>query len=239
MADLGITWDPFDVSLLQPSSVDRVRHRFRSQFPEIIWNTAALEGNTFTLPEVRTLLDGVAVGGKRMADEQQVLALSDAYNRLDEMIGSGEFRLDKSISDELHSLVAVHEAIESGHFRGEGQVTGGGSVRLSSGGVVPGIEHGDGGRDLLQHYRTMVEALERVDDPRRRAFLYFAAATRRQFYFDGNKRTARLMMSGTLLSHGFDAVNVTYARRLEFNEALDAMFTTDDATALLRFFGTC
>jgi Fic family protein len=239
LEDFGVTWRPFGVELIQPSGVDRARYRFRSHLPELIWNTAALEGNNFTLPEVRTLLDGVTVGGKRLADEQQILALSEAYRRLDDMVGDGSFSLDKSVADQLHSIVARHEAIESGHFRGEGQVTGGGSVRLSTGGVVPGVDHGEDGDALRRHYTNMLDGLSEIEDARVRALAYFASAVRRQFYFDGNKRAARLMMSGELMSNGFDAVSIPYARQLEFNEALDEMFTTNDATPLLAFLGTC
>jgi len=69
--------------------------------------------------------------------------------------------------------------------------------------------------------------------------VYFASATRSQFYFDGNKRTARLMMTGHLMAGGYDPVSIPAARKLEFNVALDTMFTSDDATDLLAFLATC
>ena len=236
--DTGVTWGSFDVDKIRPSSVERSRHRFRAHLPELIWNTAALEGNNFTLPEVKTLLDGVTVGGKKLEDEQQIIALSEAYNRLDEMVGTGQFSLSKEVSDQLHRLVARHEAIEAGSFRGEGRVQGGGAVHLASGGVVPGTEHGEGGV-LREHFANLVDYLSTVSDARRRALIYFASATRRQFYFDGNKRTARLMMAGELMSSGYDLVSVPYSRKLEFNNALDVHFDRDDATELLRFLSTC
>ena len=155
------------------------------------------------------------------------------------MVGAGRFSLSKEVSDELHYLVARHEAIEAGLFRGEGKVQGGGTVRLASGGVVAGTEHGEGGALLRKHFTNLVDYLETVSDPRRRALIYFASATRRQFYFDGNKRTARLMMTGELMSGGYDIVSVPYSRRLEFNNALDVLFDRDDATELLRFLSTC
>lgn len=237
--DTGVTWESFDVQKIEPSSIERSRHRFRAHLPELIWNTAALEGNNFTLPEVKTLLEGVTVGGKRLEDEQQIIALSEAYSRLDEMVGAGQFLLSKEVSDELHHLVARHEAIEAGSFRGEGKAQGGGTVRLASGGAVPGTEHGEGGALLREHFTNLVDYLKTVSDPRRRALIYFASATRRQFYFDGNKRTARLMMAGELMSRGCDIVSVPYSRKLEFNNALDVLFDRDHATELLRFLTTC
>jgi hypothetical protein len=237
--DTGVTWGSFDVDRIRPSSVERSRHRFRAHLPELIWNTAALEGNNFTLPEVKTLLEGVTVGGKKLEDEQQIIALSEAYNRLDEMVGTGQYSLSKDISDQLHRLVARHEAIEAGSFRGEGHVQGGGTVHLASGGVVPRTEHGEGGVLLREHFANLVDYLSTVSDARRRALIYFASAARRQFYFDGNKRTARLMMAGELMSSGYDLVSVPYSRKLEFNNALDVLFDRDDATELLRFLSTC
>ena len=237
--DTGVTWESFEVNTIGPSSVERSRHRFRAHLPELIWNTAALEGNNFTLPEVKTLLEGVTVGGKKLEDAEQIIALSEAYSELDEMVGAGRFSLSKEVSDELHYLVARHEAIEAVLFRGEGKVQGGGTVRLASGGVVPGTEHGEGGALLREHFINLVDYLQTVSDPRRRALIYFASAVRRQFYFDGNKRTARLMMTGELMSGGYDIVSVPYSRKLEFNYALDILFDRDDATELLRFLSTC
>jgi hypothetical protein len=92
---------------------------------------------------------------------------------------------------------------------------------------------------LREHFADLVEYLSTVSDARRRALIYFASATRRQFYFDGNKRTARLMMVGELMSNSYDLVSVPYSRKLEFNNALDVLFDQDDATELLRFLSTC
>ncbi|WP_437582529.1 hypothetical protein ACSAGD_09720 [Paramicrobacterium sp. CJ85] len=233
----GVSWDfsQVDVSLITAVGVEKARHRFRAALPDLIWNAAALEGNTFTLPEVRTLLDGTTVQGKRIEEEQQILALSEGYSFVDELVGAGEFRLSKRTSDHVHALVARHEAIESGHFRGEGAVRGGGTVQLTTGGYVDGVPEGE----LQQRWQLLTEALSEIEDPRERALVYNAAATRTQYYFDGNKRTARLMMAGELMSHGFDAVSIPNSRRLEFNVALDHLFQTDDATQLLAFTVSC
>ena len=235
----GITWRDFAVDQIQASSLERARHRFRAQFPVLIWNAAALEGNNFTLPEVQTLLGGSTVAGKSIEDERQILSLSEAYSRLDEIVGEGTFSLSKKTSDELHGLLAVHEALDAGRFRGEGQGTGGGTVRLARGGHVDGTPHGEGGSALREHYDDLIRYLSTVDGPRKRALIYFASATRRQFYFDGNKRTARLMLAGLLMSNGFDIVSVPFSRRLEFNQALDLLFAEDEATELLAFLATC
>jgi len=238
----GITWDISAVDLSQVGGTgdpDRARHRFRSRLPDLIWDAARLEGNTFTLPEVRTLLEGVTVQGRPLQDQDQILALNEGFNTVDALVGDGRFSLSKECSDLIHGQVAVHEAIESGHFRGEGVTEGGGSVRLSTGGVVEGRPAGESGGILRQAYADLLDFLSTEQDSRVRAFVYAAAVIRHQLYFDGNKRTAKLMASGELMSHGFDAVSVPYARLHEQNLALDELFDTDDATALIRLFADC
>lgn len=242
---LGIDWDWSGVDLTviggsdDTSAVARSLARFRANLAVIIWDAARLEGNNFTLPEVQTLLDGVTVEGKKIGDQQQVIALNEAYNELERLVRTGDFSPTKQVSDKLHSLVARHEAIESGRFRGEGSVNGGGSVRLSSGGVVDGREHGQGGLLLIEAFNDLKDYLDGVDDPRQRALLYAASATRHQFYFDGNKRTAKLMASGVLMSAGFDAISVPYNRLYEQNVSLDRLFSTDDATSYMNLLADC
>src|SRR3954452_20086074 len=84
---LGIDWDWSGVDLTviggrnDSSMVERSLARFRANLAVIIWDAARLEGNNFTLPEVQTLLDGVTVEGKKIEDQQQVLALNEAYRQ--------------------------------------------------------------------------------------------------------------------------------------------------------------
>lgn len=237
LALTGITWNAsaLNFDLIEKSTADRVRTRFRAQLPEFIWDAAALEGNPYTLPEVQTLLEGITVTGHKLEDQNQILALNEAYNRVDELVGSTSFTLTKATSDELHGLVAVYEAIESGHFRGEGQVGGGGHVSIGNRGSYLASDPGDAGGTLVEEFRDLLVFLDSVEDPREQAIAYFAAATHRQFYFDGNKRTARLMMTGMLMTAGFDAISVSANRRLEFNTYLGDLFVDHNATNLMRF----
>jgi len=82
--------------------------------------------------------------------------------------------------------------------------------------------------------RQLRDYLETLSDPREQALAYSCAAARRQFYFDGNKRTARLMMNGVLMCHGYDASSVSAVRRIEFNKNLMTQFNARDAKALTQ-----
>lgn len=74
--------------------------------------------------------------------------------------------------------------------------------------------------------------------PRVRAFLVSAAATRNQFFFEGNKRTSKLLATGIPLSHGYDGLSVPVAAREEYNTALDILFAKDNARPLAQFYST-
>lgn len=243
IGDTGrVTWDrsKIHLNLISQSTVDRALFRFKKTLPEFIWNTAALEGNTFTLPEVRTLLDGVTVGGRRLEEAQQIIALSEALNIMTELVAAGKFDLSEETSKSINAAVTQYEIIDPGLFRGQGVVAGGGgTVQLMDGREVLGDEPGERGERLADDYVNLRAAIAELADPRERALAYFASAARSQFYYDGNKRTSRIMMAGELMSSGYEAVSVPVSRRLEFNRSLTELFVNDDATEVMAFLATC
>ncbi|MFE4195868.1 hypothetical protein ACFRJ9_08380 [Paenarthrobacter sp. NPDC056912] len=219
--------------------VSRALARFQGQLAGHVWDAAALEGNPYTLPEVRTLLEGVTVGGHRLDDEKQVIALAESTRLLHDLVRNGTFQPAKSVSDRIHGLVAPHEAIEAGHFRGEGLVRGGGTVNLGEYGTFKATGCDDAGETLRTEHDLGLAHLAGIADPTERAVAYFCFGTRRQFYFDGNKRTSRLMMNGILLSAGYDAISIPFSRRLEFNQHLITLFLDANATPLMEFIVDC
>ena len=120
---LGFRWDRSAVPADVPASVDRAIFLYKQMLAQFVFDASSLEGNPFTFPEVKTLLDGVTVGGHKLTDEQQVLNLAAAARDLFTLVKAGSFRLDKATFDRLHALVAREEPLEWGYFRGEGEFT--------------------------------------------------------------------------------------------------------------------
>ena len=56
-----------------PPGKPRAIFNARKILDEIVYNTTALEGNPLTFPEVKTLIDGITVCGRRTIDSEQVL----------------------------------------------------------------------------------------------------------------------------------------------------------------------
>jgi Fic family protein len=204
---LGFEWDRALVPTELPvHSVERAVFRLHKALAEFVWDASVLEGNPFTFPEVQTLLDGVTVGGHKVGDERQVLNLAESATALLNLVRESRFRLDKPTSDHLHSLVARDEAFDAGFFRGEGseqRLTPG--VALGEYGRYMPPETQPGGGNLRRLYASGLDVITgELATPYEQALAYFLFGALQQFYFDGNKRTARYMMNGHLMSHGID-----------------------------------
>jgi prophage maintenance system killer protein len=227
---LGFQWDRLAVPAALPThSVERVAFRFHRMLPEFVWDASVLEGNPFTFPEVKTLLDGVTVGGRKISDQEQVLNLAQSARHLLALVKTSAFALDKATFTAIHALVARNEALEWGHFRGEGAETG--YTPLPT--VVDAPE-------LNRVFAGGLQALQRcVQHPFEKAAAFFLFGALQQFFFDGNKRTSRFMMNGILMSAGIDAISVPAAKAQEFNENMVRFYLEKDATVMMAFLLNC
>jgi len=210
-----------------PLSLERVCFRFYKQLPEFVWDAAVLEGNPFTFPEVKTLLDGITVGGRKLTDQEQVLNLAHSTRRLLALVKSGQFALNKTTFTELNALVARNEALEWGVFRGEGQEQH--YSPLPTQAAAP---------ELNRVFAQGIAALQPCP-PLERALAFFLFGALQQFFFDGNKRTSRLMMNGILLAHGIDALSIPAAAAQAFNEKMVQFYLTKNADDMMQFLLAC
>lgn len=220
-------------------SIERACFRFHKMLPEFVWDASVLEGNPFTFPEVKTLLDGVTIGGRKVSDQEQVLNLAQSAKRLLAMVKSGHFELSKPVFTELNGIVARNEALEWGMFRGEGQEKN----------YTPDVGLGEHGRhtplptlpgapELNRVFHAGVAALQECA-PFERAMAFFLFGALQQFFFDGNKRTSRFMMNGVFMAHGIDAISVPAAKAQEFNEKMVRFYLLKDATEMMAFLAGC
>lgn len=238
---LGFSWDRGSTPRKLPrASIERATFRFARMLPEYVWDAGVLEGNPFTFPEVKTLLDGVTVGGRKLSDQEQILNLAQSSKYLLDLVRRQEFKLDKETFCALHAHVAQNEALEWGHFRGEGSETHYTPVALGERGrytpppTEPGAERLNA---IFSQGLTAVQ--ENVGNPFERATAFFLFGSLQQFFFDGNKRASRFMMNGALMMEGIDAVSIPAMRAAEFNSKMVEFYTTRDATQMMGFVLEC
>ena len=239
---LGFNWNRLKTpDAISTHSIERVTFRFHQMLSVFVWDASVLEGNPFTYPEVKTLLDGVSVGGRKISDQEQVLNLAESSKHLLALVKASKFKLDKATFTELHSLVARNEALEWGHFRGEGkEISYTPDVALGEQGRYTPLPTLTGAPDLNRVFIEGVEELNnQVAHPFEKALAFFLFGALQQFFFDGNKRTSRFMMNGILMSAGIDAISVPAAKVQEFNEKMVRFYLNKDATEMMGFMVGC
>ena len=224
---LGFSLPPSKFSTTEAPNRERAVFRAKKALEGLVYDAVRLEGNPFTFPEVKTLLEGTTVGGHRVSDAEQVLNTAESWRELFVLVEGSGFALTTEVACRLHGIAARHEALEWGAFRTD---------RVGVAGTNMAIPPASG---LKARCEDGLEALEGIRDPHRRAIAAFLFFARNQFFWDVNKRVGRLMMNGVLLSSGHDAINVPEARRLEFNEAMVEFYDTLGAGCAMAFMASC
>ena len=210
----------------QPNK-SRAIFRARKVLEEVVFDTVALEGNPFTFPEVKTLMDGITVGGRRIEDAEQVLNQARSWRELIARVEAGTFKVDRASFEELHAHVAREEALEWGVLRT-------GSVRIA------GTTHLPPDADTLPaRMDSAIKTITTMQEVHHKAIAAFLWTARNQPFRDGNKRTGRLIMNGILLENGHDILTVSAAKRLEFNEKMIRFYDSADGAQMLEFMAGC
>lgn len=217
----------FNLSKMSSSDVKRACFRAKKAFDQIIFDTVKLEGNPYTFPEVKTLLDGVTVGGHKPSDEMQILNQSASWKLLLKKVQEGSFHVNKNTFCELNNIAGAEEALMWGKFR-DGTVN------------IAGTEHKPPGASQLNAvFSKGLDYINGIENPLEQAMVFFLFGSINQFFYDVNKRTSRLIANGILLSAGYDAINIPAKRQLEFNEKMIRFYDSKDGTEMLAFLATC
>lgn len=190
---------------------------------DFVYHTAALEGNPFTYPEVKTLLDGITVGGHKLSDSEQVLNLNRALSHVISLVKDKTFTIDAKTACEIQGIVARDEALTWGVFRN-------GVVYLGGTNYVP-----PAASELPALFERGQVAINAIDDPILRAFLVFLWGSLNQFFHDGNKRTSRFLAIGTLLTTGLPPLMILAKDQLAYNQVMTRFYDTQDATEVLNW----
>lgn len=213
---------------------NKALHLARKIIAQIVTDVVNLEDINYTVPEVQTLLDGITVGGHKLQDELITLNQINAWKFLFNSIETNTFSVSKEFILKLHNLVANQEALEWGVFRT-------GSVSISGTDYMPpkAIELPELWETLETKTNKAIECSNNHLGIYRIAINLFAEMARTQFFYDGNKRTARMIMSGVLLSHGLPMINTPATRKLEFNQIMIEYYNTQQIEPLYNFLLSC
>lgn len=203
----------------------------KKMLPDMVYNMSYLEGNPFTYPEVQTLLDGVTVGGHKLSDQDQIIRIRDSWDFIFELSKNKAFTVvfANHFINKIHELVAKDEALVVGSFRN-------GNVGIGGTEYKPPVPE-----ELKKIFLSGIKEIEEEysDSKTSQAIAYFLFGARNQFFYDGNKRTSRLMANLILISNGQGVLNIKSKDKLEFNKLMIDFYNTGDGRAISDFLYGC
>lgn len=204
---------------------------------QIVTDVVNLEDINYTVPEIQTLLDGITVGGHKIQDELITLNQINAWKFLFESIENNSFEISKQYLLKLHSLVANQEALVWGEFRDKMVSISGTSYHVPKPSELNNI--------WQELELKTIHALDKRSSAATEINVYntainlFAKMARTQFFFDGNKRTARMMMSGVLLKNGYPIISVSAKQKLQFNQIMIDYYNNELLLPVYQFLISC
>ncbi len=196
----------------------------KKMLPEYVFDTSQLENNPVTFPEVKTLIDGITIGGHKISDVEQILNIKNTWNMLLESIESNKFAVTKEMFNKVNGIIAREEAIEWGKFR-NGKVSIAGTKKYEA----PDFN------ELNNIFDSEIDVILGGFNPIEQAIRIFLWGAINQFYWDGNKRTSRIMANGILINSGVGIFNIKTDNILEFNGLMVDFYETQMADDIVKF----
>lgn len=176
----------------QSQSADTYKRELERFVIEMSWKSSQIEGNTYTLLDTELLLKEGIVSKSNTADEtQMILNHKEAFNFVldnQEIFKKG---LSVALIDEVHKLLMKGLLDDLGIRKGLVGITGSRYRPL------------DNQHQLKEALDNFVSVIGNLDDVFSQALTVLVGISYIQPFVDGNKRTARLVANGILISSSF------------------------------------
>lgn len=191
----------------------------KKKWDENVYCGMQMENRAVTFPQTKTILEGVNVPGVQISDIQAILNMRDAWRFLIDTISEP---VTFEYLCTLNGYIARNEALEWGKLRT-------GTVAISGTDYLPPIpQETDTRKELSDLLNADMTATEK-------ALTVFCWGTRKQLFWDGNKRTSLTLANKILLQAGAGMLTISARNMEQFNEALLNYYNTADAEPLKVF----
>lgn len=187
---------------------------------DYIWKSANLEGIAVTFPETQTIVEGVSVQGKSIDDINNIVQMKHGWQKLFETINE-EFTLDyvKGLHRELGKMTIIN----AGALRLD-------EVRIAGSSYIPPVP------DEEQVEKEILELLANDKGWTEKALDIMLFFTKRQLFYDGNKRIAMMSANKILIEHGCGILTVSQEKLQEFFTLLVAYYEDESVREKLKEF---
>lgn len=196
---------------IPPTALRRLRDEIAVEWT---YHSNAIEGSTLTLRETRLVLEhGVTVGGRSLREHLEAKNHEAAIRFLERLIQSRHRMVRERDLLDLHAIIS--KGIEE-EFTGRYRT---GAVRIVGASFIP-----PNAAKVPQLMAGLAAWMHR--NPERLDVVELAAVSHYRFvaihpFFDGNGRTARLLMNLLLMRQGYSPVVIPVTERKRYYAALE------------------
>ena len=192
---------------------------------EFIYDTTTLEGNTYTYAETETLLSGITVSGHSLKEENEILNQREAWEfTLNKSFLKPEIKVSESLIKDIHFLVGKDTVVKPGQYRD-------GRVKIGGMNYIPPKTK----EEIENQIKNFLADFDNLEEEiyLKAIIIHFVVALIQPFY-DGNKRTARLLMNLLLLQNNYPLFSVPAKIRKEYVEAMIKGYESLDISGLVE-----
>lgn len=196
---------------LNPAQVGKLREQLEI---EMTYNSNAIEGNSLTLRETYLVLqEGMTIKGKPLKDHLEAKDHKEALDFLYELVSRSSHTLSEHLIRQLHQLVVRETDTEcAGRYRTGSVIIGGADHTPPDATDVP--------RQMEELIRWLKKNEKSVHPVELAALLHHKIVFVHPF-FDGNGRTARLVMNVFLMRKGFPLAIILKNDRKKYYRVLE------------------
>lgn len=191
----------------------------KKQLVGSIYSSAKVEGINVTFPQTQTILDGITVANLKIDDVEKILNLRDAWKYV---LNNIETELSLDFIKKINSFVARNESLDWGVLRY-------GSVGISGTDYIPPIPEE---KIVLIDLFNILHSQNSVTEKALNLFMYLC---KQQLFWDGNKRTAMIVVNKYLIENGKGIFQISEKNIEEFNILLNKYYSTDEKHELKNF----
>ena len=190
------------------------------------YNSNAIEGNTLTLSETAmVILQGVTIDKKPLREHLEVVGHKDAFDYI-VLLSKNILPLSERVIRDIHNLVLIDKPDFRGVYRRIRVIIAGASHTPPDPAQVPNLM-----QDLLLAYENDTRhPIEKIAE-------FHVLFERIHPFADGNGRTGRLILNLELIKAGYQPVDIKFADRNKYIEALDVYEQERNANAFIRMVG--
>src|SRR3989344_2908103 len=201
------------LSKLRPLSATQVQKLREQMEIEMTYNSNAIEGNSLTLRETWLVLnEGMTIKGKPLKDHLEAKDHKEALDFLYELVSGKRCTISEHLIRQLHQLVVQGTEKEwAGRFRNGAVIIGGAKHVPPDALDVP--------RQMASMMRWLKQNQRKLHTVELSALLHHKLAAIHPF-FDGNGRTARLVMNIILMMKGFPLAIILKNDRKKYYDVL-------------------